>query len=339
MCIRDSYDIDEGFAPGYDRRHYYTWVVEYRPRQSSQTIKNVEVEPRIESAFWCGQGICASVRAEKRLITSSNLKKQDNTIPYRLVGSYEYENALHHLTKLIKNSTPDQIKTYNQLLQKRAEFTFIQSHGLTRDFHADAARIDPANGHKTNDKFKKGGLAWMIALARIELAATQSLYGNQTFPFEVGVTEFEKENYLQLLLGDVAAHMKSLQKEPAFKEVLQKGRIPDSTTVAYLRRLKLIKDMLISLSRASDETMTHQIAPYQKELARHQNYLATSVALSEGQFTWSRIDNPDVIHAGDSNRTPVDCTAELSRLTDAGETSTPSISPLTPTTPNKGDQR
>ena len=290
----------EAYAPDFERRHFHTWAVEYRPKQTAAESKLIEAEPQA-GLFWADRAICVAVGTETRLLKSGKLKDENNAFSYRLVGSYEYENSLRFLTELVANSSPGQIQEYDRFLQDQPELKFTQGHGL----------------------------AWMISLARIELAATRSIYGDQTFPFEVDVTDFEKENYLQLLLADAASHMELLKNEPAFQEALQKDRTPDSTTIAYLRRLKLIKDMLISISRAEDDTLINKIAPYQKRLAQYQKELVDSVMQSNEQTFANRIDSPDADHELGNNRVAIDCAAEAKRLKRAGETSKPPASPLT----------
>ncbi len=67
----------------------------------------------------------------------------------------------------------------------------------------------------------------MMALGRIELASTLSLYGKSKLPFEaIEPTKFEAEQYLLILSDDTVAHLKSLAGEQGFKEVLGRGAGP-----------------------------------------------------------------------------------------------------------------
>ena len=157
-------------------------------------------------------------------------------------------NALKQFMKLVEISTTDELKVYDKVLNDRAEFSFFSGVNAAFEEKPDLAKANPFERQKFEDEFIKKGLAWMMALARIELAATSSLYGDNKLPFETIVnSQFDAEPYLKILQDDVLAHMKSLAKEPGFKEVLRRSRRPDTWTLAYLRRIKLIRDMLQAL--------------------------------------------------------------------------------------------
>ena len=194
---------------------------------------------------------------------------QEDSIPYRLVGSYEYDRALKLLTGLIAKSTPEEIQVYDQMLQKRAEFSFLNGLALKLKQRPSMAKASSDDRQKFEDKFKKKGLAWMMALAKIELAATKSLYGKEKLPFEtMHVSDFDRKEFLQLLADDAMAHLRSLKDEALFKVVLNRKTMPDSNTVAYLRRLKLVKDMLESLARAGDPQVAATLQPYYAQLEK-----------------------------------------------------------------------
>ena len=202
----------------------------------------------------------------------------DKSIPYRLVGSYEYVNALDQLTRLIDESKTEEIKIYDRFLRDRAEFTFFNGVNAAFAEQPNLVKAEPQLRQQFRDEYMKKGLAWMMALARVELAATSSLYGEVEFPFEALVTsQFDAEPYVKILRDDVVAHMKSLAKEPGFKEVLRRARKADTWTLAYLRRIKLIRDMLKSLERAGGAEVASEIEPLAYELKKHQRNLIDQV--------------------------------------------------------------
>ena len=164
------------------------------------------------------------------------------------MGSYEYAKALEKFTQLIEKSSSDELKIYDKILKDRIEFSFLNGVNAAFAETPDMAKAKELERQRFNDEFLKKGLPWMMALARIELAATASAYGTLKKPFElVSTSDFDKQAYIEILRDDVMAHMKSLAKEPGFKEVLRKPRKSDTWTLAYLRRIKLIRDMLEAL--------------------------------------------------------------------------------------------
>lgn len=205
---------------------------------------------------------------------------EDGTIPYRLVGSYEYANAIAMLDKLISISTSQEIRVYDTMLDERPEFTFFNGMHAAFVTPPELVNDNSSQRKEIKDQFKKKGLAWMTALARIELAATESAYGKQKRPFEVFSTPFDLPAYLEILGGDAVAHMKSLAEEENFRRVLRRAHRSDSLTLAYLRRIKLIKDMLEALMATDNPEIVSRIRPLDRELSKHERVLVLKV-LSE----------------------------------------------------------
>jgi hypothetical protein len=219
---------------------------------------------------------------------SKSFKEADQTIPYRFVGSYEYYNALESFTKLLNISTTEEIPVYDLILNDRPEFTYFNGVNTAFPSKPDLKKADPFQRKKYYDTFQKKGLAAMMALARIELAATMSMYGSDEKPFEsIFNGNFGLEQYVAVLSDDVVAHMKSLAQEPKFMAVTRRGNKIDTWTLAYLRRLKLIRDMLGTLSDVGDETAKARIRPYDKKLGKYERRLVNHIADQTGTKTLS----------------------------------------------------
>lgn len=232
-------------------------------------------------------------RTTKRVDTftvKKNVSPTDETIPYRLVGTYEYKNALESFTRLLQMSDPDEIEVYDRMLDERPEFTYF--HGVNSAFESkpDLKQADPYQRERFYDEFQKQGLAWMMALARIELSATESLYGKSEFPFESTTpNKIELEAYLSVLADDVVAHMKSLASEAGFAKVSKRSGKINTWTLAYLRRLKLIRDMLSTIDRVGDQDVKKRIKPLKKEISKYESKLLEKVAIQTQPRTSSRL--------------------------------------------------
>lgn len=200
----------------------------------------------------------------------AGIANADPTIAYRLVGTYEYKNCLDLLQKLISQSTSEQIEIYDRMLEDRPEFSFYNGTSLLDsqllrelDFgnKADRTRFD--------DEFKRKGLSWMMALAKVELGATISAYGSATTPFAVfAPNSLDLVPFCNIMLDDLAAHMQALSTDTALQEVMRRGRTADSWTVAYLRRVKLLRDIIQTLKRVDDPTIAYRLEPHDQELRR-----------------------------------------------------------------------
>lgn len=219
-----------------------------------------------------------------------NVSATDETIPYRLVGTYEYKNALESFTRLLEISATEEIEVYDRMLDERPEFTYFQGVNSAFETTPDLKQADPFQRERFYDVFQKEGLAWMMALARIELSATESLYGKSEFPFESTTpNSIELEAYLSVLADDATAHMKSLASEAGFVKVTKRSRKIDTWTLAYLRRLKLIKDMLSTLGRTGDEKVRVTIKPLKKEISKYESKLLQEVTIQTRPKTSTRL--------------------------------------------------
>lgn len=208
-----------------------------------------------------------------------SLCESDLSIPFRFVGSYEYANALDNFNELVRICSADEVRVCDKMLNDRHEFTCFQ--GVNTAFREPPVltRANPAERHRFHGRFQKGGLAWMMAPARIELGATLSMYGDQEFPCEfVANNSFGHEEYVELILVDIAWHLKSLAGEQMFRKVLRLRHRVDTWSIAYLRRLKLVKGMLVTISRTAVTRTIEQARPWFDELAGHEQQLVGNVA-------------------------------------------------------------
>ena len=204
----------------------------------------------------------------------------DLTIPFRFVGSYEYANALDSFNRLLAISSLEELLVYDKILNERPEFTYFNGANTAFAVRPDMRMANPFDRKKFNDSFQKRGLAWMMALARVELGATMSLYGDNPRPFEtISTSNFDLVPYVEVLADDVVAHMKSLAQEADFEEVVRRSRKIDTWTLAYLRRIKLIRDMLSALSSVGDEVVKTRIRPYDRELKKYEKRLIQQIQM------------------------------------------------------------
>lgn|GEM_PF-4869724 len=222
----------------------------------------------------------------------------DQSIPYRLVGSFEYSNAIDSLEKLVASSTVEQIAVYDKILKERKELSYFSGmmiQGVTPELVQKMAIGDPnkpnAGGQalqEFNQNFQMQGLASMMALAKIELGASIAAYGEVKQPFSAfPPTAFDLEPFLNLMLEDVTAHLNALGTDPFFVEILRPKYGVDSWTVAYLRRLKLVRDMLAVLQQTNDPRITSKLAVFDQKLKRYQRDLAEKVAMVQNTFVSS----------------------------------------------------
>ena len=214
-------------------------------------------------------------------------------MPFRLIGSYEFSNALSAFQNLIAISDREEIQTYDRILASRPEFTFYQSQtGATQGNNVANRQF---RRDKLNDEILKKGLAWMMALARVELGATMSMYGDSDTPFEdLSDTNFDREAYLKILAIDFVEHMKALRSDEFFnKEILRRSRTVDFQTLSYLRRVKLVNDMLEAAAHIATESELAVLNEFHGELKKYVSRLTNTIRFqiaphgNETQTQWS----------------------------------------------------
>lgn len=209
---------------------------------------------------------------------TTSLEKVDETMPYRFVGSYEYMKAIEAFEKLISISTPEDLQAYDLVLINRPEFTYFNGANVALGNKPNLRQANSTQRNQFYDTFRKKGLAWMMALAKVELSATASMYGDAKKPFQaIATSQFDTLPYLTVLADDVAAHMRSLSQEQGFHKVTRSGRKIDTWTLAYLRRLKLIRDMIETLGDANSQ-VKFELKKYDGELAKYERRLNRAVA-------------------------------------------------------------
>ena len=215
-------------------------------------------------------------------------EEADRTFPYRLVGSYEYGTALTHLGELIESSTPEQIAVYDKLIQSRPEYSYHS--GVAMELGLDA-RLDSANASKRQEmeaKYLKHSLAWMMALARVELGATISMYGDTDDPFgaavAVGGGEFGAEEYLSILLDDSAAHLKSAQMDVDYQRGLSPKEKVDAGSLAHLRRTQLISEMLNKVISSGDSEIISVAGPYAQMAQQMTDQLTEKITVATTSY-------------------------------------------------------
>jgi hypothetical protein len=123
-----------------------------------------------------------------------------------------------------------------------------------------------------------------LALAKVELGATLAAYTNSKTPFQVfAPTLFDREEFFQILLEDCIDHVQALDKESLFKKVMKMRGSANNETLAYLRRIKLIRDMMDVLKKSDLPGLAAKIRPVEKDLKRSQAALVAHVKSSTGQ--------------------------------------------------------
>lgn len=149
--------------------------------------------------------------------------------------------ALRYFDELLRRLTQDELQAVDEIIAANDSFTvFDNLSRLARPMPSSLA----SKQISASDDFSRRGLAWVMALARIELGAIFATFTEHPYPFTVvKPSGFEMDAYQALLLDGVRTHYWALARDPALRKVSRTS--PENPVVlSYSRRLKLVRRML-----------------------------------------------------------------------------------------------
>ena len=195
-----------------------------------------------------------------------SLSPADARMVRRLVGFLEYGRALDHFDELLRRVTDDERNVIDQMIAEEDAFSIYSNL---------ARRVQPPGGTLTvqssaGDDGRRRGLAWVMALARVELGAMLATFTSTPEPFRaVRPTRFEFQAYKSLLLDGAQTHYWALSQDPDLRKVTRTSPV-NPIVLSYSRRLVLARAMLA----AAVKTGLGEYTPYQlRELASWTNDL------------------------------------------------------------------
>jgi hypothetical protein len=86
----------------------------------------------------------------------------------RMVGYLEYGRALYLLDQLAKNCSARELEVIDEIIRSRDEHAVFVNRSRILERESSALSEQPQG---TDDEFERRGLAWLTALARVELGA------------------------------------------------------------------------------------------------------------------------------------------------------------------------
>lgn len=184
--------------------------------------------------------------------SAATVAAPDSRLLNRLVGYLEYGRALTYLDQLLNSIKPDELEVIEQMVRERDEFA-IYSNLARRVERGPSTLSERATNPK--DDFERRGLAWMMALARVELNAMTAGYTSTPKPFEFNrPSAYELEAYKEMLEDGVRSHYWAMQAEQPLA-TLSRG-VPserlwqfERQAIAYAHRAAVVHEMISALGR------------------------------------------------------------------------------------------
>lgn len=194
----------------------------------------------------------------------------------RLVGFHEYGQAIDMLDELVRISTSEEVAVYDKLFRLRPEFTIYTNLSSLIDEQPNSFSIVSASGSQ-NDRH---GIAWVMALARLELFAMVSVYGNEhQLTAMRPPSTLEQDAFRDLLIDGMRMHIGALIGDERYTRV--RDRNPDSEMIAYVRRMTLVARIVQTVASLYSEDLTarqrDQLSVWNHDIEEQRNGLLEKI--------------------------------------------------------------
>ncbi len=193
----------------------------------------------------------------------------------RLVGFYEYGNALADLDQLVSLANEEDLEVIDEIISDRGEFdvylTLPDKFTPQSESYSTSGAVSGTRG--SGNEFRKSGLAWITALARVEFGAMVAGFTAEPNPFkDVTPDSHDYKSVMQLLMEGVAGHYSGLSKAPQFAKK-GRARYKDATVQVALtlsRRARIARAMMAPLLAPGpseyNPAQAYELAGYKSKL-------------------------------------------------------------------------
>jgi hypothetical protein len=169
-------------------------------------------------------------------LKSVDLLPQDEREVLRVVGFLEYGMALERFDRLAAICKPEELKALDALVKERDELVVFTN--LSRRLQRGPSAL-AETPRAADDTFERRGLAWIMALARVEVGAMLAAFTEVVSPFEkVAGGGYDRAEYQEMLLDGMRTHYWALAGDANAAAVLK--RKPTNETLNYIRRLTMV---------------------------------------------------------------------------------------------------
>ena len=178
------------------------------------------------------------------------------------------------------------------MLATRDEFSIYVN--LSRRFETSGSSLDE-QPIRPQDDFKRQGLAWVMALARVERAAMLAGFTSVAKPLPLDpVREAERTVLAQLLLDAIRSHYWSMSNDPRMA-VLSQGNANSRQAFVVGRRVVMLKAMMDVLGQLAADQFTPvqraELVRWRQTLDQVETYAVRTVAMLYARA--SQADGPD----------------------------------------------
>jgi hypothetical protein len=175
--------------------------------------------------------------------------------------------ALSQLDRLLNAASPEELRVVEELVAARPELA-VETN-VARNLQRKPSLLSEQGSH-AGDDFVRRGLAWVMALARVELGAMAAGFTDEEDPFSLArPSNYELAAYIEVLADGMRSHYWSLAADRVSKNP-RGARLSESQAIAYVRRVHVALSFLRAFH---DRARPHLAANQLTELRRWENDL------------------------------------------------------------------
>ena len=209
----------------------------------------------------------------------ADFDEPDPSDAYQIVGYQEYANALNNLVPLVRAADEASLRVYDKIISDMSELVIYTNlsrrFGLVQmqNFSLPPRLRNTSNLYRQSslnetgndaNAYKRSGIGWLIALARLEHGSIEIGYQTNVSPFNLEeLTKVETPAFSALLLDGARSHYWAMKMDSVTHYLIE-GNVPkvsDRTALAYGRRAVLVQEMLKTLNQLAGR----QFTPAQKQ--------------------------------------------------------------------------
>ena len=204
----------------------------------------------------------------------ADFDEPDPSDAYQIVGYQEYANALNNLVPLVRAADEASLRVYDKIISDMPElviytnlsrrFGLVQMQNFplpprlrnTSNLYRQSSLNETGNDANA---YKRSGIGWLIALARLEHGSIEIGYQTNVSPFNLEeLTKVETPAFSALLLDGARSHYWAMKMDSVTHYLIE-GNVPkvsDRTALAYGRRAVLVQEMLKTLNQLAGRQFT-----------------------------------------------------------------------------------
>lgn len=171
---------------------------------------------------------------------------------------------MQRFDKFFASATAEELKVAEELVAALDEFAIYTNLSRKWEQQPGVPNSLTETTDRPDDDFRRHGLAWMAALARLELGATAAGFTDERHPLEFArPSKYELFAYVELLTDALRTHYLALKADPVAQN-FRRAHLTAPQALTYVRRVHITSEFLLALRKGLDTVLS----PEQRKLLK-----------------------------------------------------------------------